>query len=175
MAVRVLVVCGAAGTGKTVTAWEIGHQLAVAGIRNVVIDADELDRVWPRPTAGERVEISERNLRAFWSTYADRDHDRLVLAGVMASLPPNRPWIGAAVPDAEVVFVRLTASRLTRIRRLRARETGTGFSRDIRHSDKDAAYIEANDPADMLAVMTDGRSVTSVANEVLRLAGWVDG
>ena len=167
--------CGAAGTGKTTTAWEIGHRLIAAGVPHAVLDTDELDRVWPRPDDIERlVDIARRNLAAFWRTYAELGTERLVLAGVMAALPMNRAWIEAAIPGARVTFVRLRASRATREERLQRRELGTGFERDLRHSDVATGYVEEHDPADMLVVVTDGKSVVEVADEVLSLAGWLE-
>ena len=64
---QVLVVCGASGTGKTVTVWEIGRKLESQQVPHALIDTDELDRVWPQPDSVEAlIAISRRNLEAAW-------------------------------------------------------------------------------------------------------------
>ena len=68
--VRVLVICGASGTGKTSTAFEIGRLLQTLGVRHALIDTDELDRVWPQPEPLETlIDISRRNLSTWWANF----------------------------------------------------------------------------------------------------------
>jgi hypothetical protein len=172
-AVEVLVVCGAPGTGKTATGWEIGHQLEQLGVRHAILDTDELDRVWPQPeSVQDLITITHRNLRAFWESYADLDLRHLVLCGVMASISLNEPWITEAIKGSSVILVRLLAGRATREERLRRRELGSGFDKDMRGSDRASSFIADNDPPGMLAVETDGKDVVRVAQEVLLVAGW---
>ncbi len=90
----------------------------------------------------------------------------------MASIPRDQEWIWAAVSSADITFIRLTATRRTRLERLRTRETGTGFAHQLRASDDLSAFILAHDPTKMPSIATDGRSVTDVAEEVLRLSRW---
>jgi hypothetical protein len=143
---QVLVVCGASGTGKTVTTWEIGRILERRHVPHALIDTDELDRVWPQPEPIETlIEISRRNLEAVWATYSGLGVRRLVLCGVMASIQQSRSWIEDAAPGASVAFVRLTADHDVRERRLRYRETGSGFEREVQASDRAAAFIQDHD------------------------------
>jgi hypothetical protein len=130
--VEVLVLCGAAGTGKTSTLWEVGHVLRARGVPRALIDTDELDRVWPTPNTTEAlISISRRNLRAVWETFASLGIRHLVLCGVMASTAQSREWIDDAIPGAAITFVRLSAERSTRADRLRAREVGSGFDQEM--------------------------------------------
>jgi hypothetical protein len=172
--VRVLIICGAPGTGKTVVAWEVGHRLQRLGLPHAVLDTDELDRVWPKPeSVDDLIAVTRENLRALWDTFSGLGTRHLVLCGVMADVPVNRSWIEAAVPGAALTFLRLTAQRSTRMQRLRWREVGTGFGRDMRASDKVAAFVEEHDPPGMPTIVTDGKSVVEVADQVLTRAGWL--
>jgi hypothetical protein len=42
----------------------------------------------------------------------------------------------------------------------------------MRASDRAAAFIQHHDPTEMPFVLTDGKSVAAVAEEVLRVADW---
>jgi ABC-type dipeptide/oligopeptide/nickel transport system ATPase component len=171
---EVLLICGASGTGKTVTAWEVGHFLQSYDIPHAVIDTDELDRVWPQPEPLEAlVEISRRNLGSIWDTYSDLGIRHLVLCGVIASLAEDQQWIGGSIADSRTTSVRLVAERTTREHRIRQREIGSGFEHDMAASDRAVALIAEHDSPDLPQVSTDDMPVIEVAREVLLLAGWL--
>ena len=171
--VRVLVICGAWGTGKTSTAFEIGRLLQTLGVRHALIDTDELDRVWPQPEPLETlIDISRRNLSTWWANFSDLGVRHLVLCGVMASVIQSERWIAEAVVAAEITFVRLTATRDTREERLGRREIGSGFDDEMRSSDEAAAAADAHDPLGMIRVATDTKGVGLVAREVLEAVDW---
>jgi hypothetical protein len=172
--VEVLVLCGAAGTGKTATLWEVGHILRDHGIPHALIDTDELDRIWPRPeTTQALISVSRRNLRAMWETFSAFGTRHLVLCGVMASTAQSREWIEKAVPESAITFVRLSAEPRTRAQRLRDREVGSGFDQEIQASDDAARFIGDHDQPGLPVVVTDGRAVHDVAVEVLSIAHWL--
>ena len=172
--VEVLVLCGAAGTGKTATLWEVGHILRACGVRHALIDTDELDRIWPTPdTTDALISISRRNLRAVWEIYSSLGIRHLVLCGVMASTAQSREWIESAMPGAAITFVRLSAEKGTRAQRLRDREVGSGFEHEMEASDRAARHIQDHDQPWLPTVVTDGRSVRDVATEVLSVGGWI--
>ena len=75
-AVEVLLITGPAGIGKSTLCWEIGAQLAAARVPHAIIETDELDRVFPRPTPEQLAvlrpgtsDVSALNLAAMWETY----------------------------------------------------------------------------------------------------------
>jgi hypothetical protein len=171
--VQVLAVCGASGTGKTVTMWEIGHRLRELDVPHALIDTDELDRVWPQPEPVEAlIAVTCRHLRAMWETFSGLGMRHLVLCGVMASIAQSEEWIAEAIPGATVTFVRLTAGNATRESRLRGRTLGSAFDQEMQASDRTATFIKENDQPGLPTVSTDGKSVTEVAEEVLRITGW---
>ena len=67
--VHLLQIAGPAGVGKTTLGWEISVQLRQAGVSHVVLDSDELDRVWPLSDS-ERESLNRANLSAFWANAA---------------------------------------------------------------------------------------------------------
>lgn len=171
--IQVLVICGASGTGKTSTAFEIGRVLQDLGIRHALIDTDELDRVWPRPEPVEAlIGISRRNLSAWWANFSELGVRHLVLCGVMASVTQSDRWIAEAVIGAHISFVRLSAARNTREERLRRREIGSGFEDEMLSSDRAAAYADAHDSAEVRRIATDAKGIDLVAREVLEVVGW---
>jgi hypothetical protein len=168
---KVLVVCGASGTGKTAALWEIGHILQRRGTRHALIDSDELDRIWPQPEPVEKlISISRRHLQVMWETYSDLNIRQIVLCGVMASIPESASWITDAIPGSTSTFVRLKADRLTREIRIRGRELGSGFEHDMAASNRASEYIEDHDQPGVPSVATDGKTVAQVADAVLKLA-----
>ena len=105
------------------------------------------------------------------ATFSRLGTPHLVLCGVMASIPQSRAWIEAALGQTTITF--LTADRATREQRLRGREVGSGFERDMRASDDVAAFLAEHDPPQMVTVTTEGKTVLEVTLEVLAASGWV--
>lgn len=178
---QILLLTGPAGVGKSTLAWETQHQLSEAGIAHAIIETDELDRVFPKPT-GEQLErfrpglrdVSAANLEAIWSTYRALGHTRLIMSGVMVHLAFDRAWILDAIPDARITVVRLTTSEETLVGRLRGREVGSGAEAQIARSLRQKRRMDAQ-ADDALAVPSDGRTVAELAITVLQAVGWLDG
>ncbi len=168
--VDVLVICGAAGVGKTSTAHEVSLRLAEDGLAHALVDADELDRVHPWPVPGLPVyEMARRNLSAVWGNYAALGHHRLVLCGVLADLRQELRWIAEAVPDAAFTVVRLTARLGVLETRVRRREIGTATEDQLMRSTRQWEEIAVFDPPGTLVVDTDGLSVSDTAERVMAL------
>jgi 2-phosphoglycerate kinase len=51
--VRIMLITGPAGIGKSTLCWEIGARLEEAKVAHAIVETDELDRVYPKPTAEE--------------------------------------------------------------------------------------------------------------------------
>ena len=159
----VLVICGPAGIGKSSVAFELSLRLDRHGVSHALIDTDELDRIYPVPD--DLPAITERNLRAVWSTYAERGVGRLILVGVWLDRPSEIDWIRRAVPKARITAVRLLASRETLVQRVRNRERGTGLdsqmARTMQQLDASRDY-----PSESVPIATDGLPSIEVARQV---------
>ncbi len=88
MEVRLIIVSGRAGSGKTSTANEMSEQLKRMEIRHAHINGDNLDAMFP-DEAGADMLLA--NLAALWSNYYHlRGVDRLILSGTAAVLETDR-------------------------------------------------------------------------------------
>ncbi len=167
--VDVLVICGAAGVGKTSTASELSLRLAGDDVTHALVDCDALDRSHPWPVPEFPVwEVARRNLRAVWGTYAELGHQRLLLCGVFSDLRQELRWIADAVPDAAFTVVRLTACLdvvQSRVRRV----AGTTATDQVAGSTRQLEEIALLDPPGTLVVDTGDLDVPQVAERVLAL------
>ncbi|OAA73866.1 Zeta toxin [Cordyceps fumosorosea ARSEF 2679] len=88
MEVRLIIISGRAGSGKTSTAHEMSEQLKRLEVRHAHIDGDNLDAVFPAD-AGSDMLLA--NLAALWSNYYHlRGVDRLIVSGTAAVLETER-------------------------------------------------------------------------------------
>jgi gluconate kinase len=175
---QILLITGPAGIGKSTVCWEIGAQLANAGIPHAIIESDELDRVFPRPKREDldrlspgTTDVSSINLAALWSTYRALGHSRLVMSGVMLHLDFDRRWIMAAIPDAEISVVRLRATESTLVERLDKREIGSGRDEQVQRTLHQARRMASEQTGGLVAITVDGKTPQELATEVLSKIG----
>ncbi|MFH8348838.1 hypothetical protein [Streptomyces sp. NPDC018045] len=171
---EILVLCGAAGVGKSTTAYEVSRRLGRADVPHALIDTDQLDQVhpWPPPGLGPS-ELSRRNLAAVWANLADVGHTRLILTGVFVALERELAWIAAAVPGAGITSVRLTADVSTLECRVRRREIDSQAEGQLVRTLRQYAALGCPEPPGTTVIDTTGRTVARVASEVI--AVWLGG
>ncbi|KAJ6788673.1 hypothetical protein PWT90_04982 [Aphanocladium album] len=88
MEVRLIIVSGRAGSGKTSTANEMSEQLKRFEIKHAHIDGDNLDAMFPEEAGADMLLA---NLASLWSNYYHlRGVDRLILSGTAAVLETDR-------------------------------------------------------------------------------------
>jgi AAA domain len=178
---KILLITGPAGVGKSTLSWEVGAQLTAAGLRHAAIETDELDRIFPLPSASEleglragMTDISEINLASIWRNYRALGCDRLILSGVMAFLDETRKWISRAIPNAEFTIIRLLASNETLLSRLEKREIGPGRENQVRRTLRQADQIAALRTAGVIELQTNGKAPQKLASELLNQIGWLN-
>ncbi|KRQ92329.1 hypothetical protein CQ10_16925 [Bradyrhizobium valentinum] len=178
---QLLLITGPAGIGKSTLSWEVSAQLAAAQVTHAVIETDELDRVFPRPSVEEldriqpgTTDVSSINLAAIWSTYRALGHTRLIMSGVMMHLDFDKRWILAAIPEARITAVRMLASEPTLLARLAQREIGSGADEQMQRSLRQARRMASEDAEGMVVLPTDGKGPAELAGLILQKIGWLN-
>jgi predicted kinase len=176
---RLLLITGPAGVGKSTLCWEMSAQLAAADVAHAVIETDELDRVFPRPSSREldrlqpgTTDVSSINLAAIWSTYRALGHTRLIMAGVMMHLDFDKRWILTAIPDAQITVVRVLATEATLMARLAQREIGSGANEQAHRSLQQARRMAGEGAQGVMVLRSDGKTPAELAEIILQKTGW---
>ncbi|MEU0409306.1 hypothetical protein ABZ307_16030 [Streptomyces griseorubiginosus] len=172
---EVLLVGGRAGVGKTTVGWEVSARLRAAGVAHAVIDGDFMGQVHPAPEGDpHRAAIGERNLTAVWGNYAELGYRRLVYVNTVSVLDEATGMFRRAMGDTvRIARVLLTATDDTAEARLRGRELGSELESEVRGGVRKARMLDERAPVGTLRVVTDGRTVTDIAAEVVAATGWV--
>ncbi|EKX67464.1 hypothetical protein Sipo8835_02645 [Streptomyces ipomoeae] len=173
---EVLLIGGRAGVGKTTVGWEVSDRLRSAEVAHAIIDGDFMAQVHPAPEGDpHRAGIAERNLTAVWGNYAALGHRRLVYTNTLSVLAGTAGTFRRAMgADVRIVRVLLTATDESTERRLRGREIGSEFERELAGSIRKARLLDEQAPGDTVRVATDGRAVIDIATEVLAATGWLE-
>jgi len=120
--VRVLIVTGPVGAGKTTTMWALGELLEAAAVPHAVLDVDQVRTFHPTPPDdrfGSR--LGRRNTAAVTANYLAEGATVLVLADVIEHAGDRDDYV-RMMPDAEITVVRLDVPMETIFRRLAVRE-----------------------------------------------------
>lgn len=168
--VRVLVITGPVGVGKTSVAIAIGEELKRCDEPHAVIDADWLRWATPIPPDDPfNSGMGFRNLAAVASNYRAAGARWLIVADIVEGEAERAAYRGA-VPDAELTIVRLRAPVDVIHGRLDGRETGHGL---VWHKDRAielSALMDERAVEDIL-IETANRPVEAIAGEILRRVG----
>ncbi|HET6701623.1 MAG TPA: hypothetical protein VFH14_07470 [Gemmatimonadaceae bacterium] len=172
MSTKILLITGPVGVGKTATVAEASALLRTADVPHAVVDFDWLQGYYPRDADdpwGTRVGM--QNLAALWRNYSERGIQRLLIARVIESSADLDEY-RAAIPDCEIVVVRLRAQPTTLQERIRGRDHGSGRQWHLERAVVLARQMDDSPVGDHV-VETEGRGLGEVAAEVLRRAGWL--
>jgi gluconate kinase len=166
---QIILISGTMGCGKTTVLAEASDILSSKGIVHAAIDLDTLGIAHLPCGTGDAVML--RNLASVWANYQDAGVTRLLLAEALESAS-DLERIRGAIPNAEIVVCRLTASRDTAESRVRAREPGmlqAKFVARVAELDNSLREVALED----FVLQNDHASVTEVAHELLARAGWL--
>jgi len=168
--INLLLITGSMGSGKTTVLSEASDILAIRNIPHASIDLDALGTAHLPPPVRDQ-QLMYRNLQSVWENYAHVGLTRLLLARAIedrAELQRCRN----AVPGAEIVICRLTASLKTMQDRVQSRDIGTLQSTFIARVAKLNSILDRVHLEDF-SLSNENRSVTDVAYEMLVHAGWI--
>jgi hypothetical protein len=168
--VRVLVISGAMGAGKTTALGEASDILSAHGIAHAAIDLDCLGVAGFSDAVAQK--LMARNLAAVWRNFADAGITRILIAEALERMA-QRKRIAAAIPDAELIVCRLIAPLDTMQARIRAREPGLLQEHFVARCAQLEATLDARRVEDF-SVDNGGSSITDVAREMLVRARWID-
>lgn len=114
-------------------------------------------------------------MTAVWGNYAALGYRRLVYTNTVSVLAETAGQFRRAMgADVRIVRVLLTASDETAAARLNGREIGSELERELANSAHKARVLEQHAPVGTVRVVTDGRSVVDIAEDVLAATGWVN-
>lgn len=166
----VLLVTGTVGSGKTTLAYEIGDLLSEMKVGNAVLDLDALTAQWP-PSSRWNADLMFENLALLWPNYRAHGATHLVLAHVLEDVTEKARYC-AAVPGAVLTIVRVLAPEHLRLERLTRRmPPGPALDWHLRRTVELEAIL-AQAAFEDFAVENGQRAIRTLAQEVLRLAGW---
>jgi hypothetical protein len=161
---------GTVGSGKTAVAAEIGIQMERRDLPVAVIDLDWLGWVHLGPGHAPPDGLVIRNLVAVWPNFVAAGMRYAVLVRALAGRAPLDA-LRAALPQARLTVIRLTARADTIERRLRGRDAGAVLEEHLSLAPAMAAAMDEAVLEDF-RVENDGASVREVAAEILDRLGW---
>jgi len=166
-----LLLTGTIGSGKTVVAIAMGHLLEQQGKSAAVMDLDWLAWLHLRSSAVTADELIARNLAAIWPNLREAGMGYAVLARAIVGRD-GLDVLRVAVPEADLIVVRLIASPSTIERRLRRRDSGHELLEHLRESVEMSRVMDEAGLEDT-SVANDNRTPQEVAREVLQRVGWI--
>lgn len=169
MNVKVLVISGAMGAGKTTVLGEASDVLAARAIPHAAIDLDAVAAVL-LPDESTR-QLALRNLAAIFENFVSAGIQRVLLAVAVESRG-DRQALSAAMFNPELVVCRLLAPPETMERRIRLREPGMHQEAFVARSRTLDAILSAAQVEDF-TTLNAGDDISGVALGVLQRAGWI--
>jgi dephospho-CoA kinase len=169
---RVLLITGTVGCGKTSVLLEIGETLASGGVPYAIVDLDWL--AWLRPSAASEATVHgvlTENLAHVARTFRAAGVERLALARALRTTGEVEA-IRAALGSCELTVVRLVAAPAEIARRLAARDSGAQLAEHLAEAEAFATEAEAAGIGDV-TIATDGRPLSTIARTVLERVGWL--
>jgi hypothetical protein len=165
---RVLVISGSMGSGKTTVLNEASDLLKVANVVHAAFDLDQLS-IGFFPSAPESFAIS--NLMRLWSGYEGLGVRRVLISEAIETRG-DREALRLAFKAHQFLVCRLIARIETMQERVRLREPGIHqgeFVARVVELDRILAAAKVED----FCVENENRSVTEVAREILTRAKWI--
>lgn len=169
MSVKVLVISGSMGAGKTTVLGEASDLLAARAIPHAAIDLDAVAAVFLPEESMRR--LAMRNLAAIFENFVSAGIQRVLLAVAVESRG-DLQTLRAAMSNPELMVCRLLAPLETIEHRIRLREPGMHQEVFVARSRSLDAILSAAKVEDFTALNAGG-DISGVALDVLQRAGWI--
>jgi hypothetical protein len=167
--VKVLVISGSMGAGKTAVMGEASDVLLSRHINHAAIDLDIVATpLLPEPLSHD---VYLKNVMALFNNCRSAGIERYLVA-VAIENRRQLEELRAATHATEIIVCRLTAAHPTIAARLRTRDPGARQEEFVERSRTLDAILTAAGVEDF-AIANDGRDVTAVATELLQHAAWI--
>lgn len=171
--VPTLLLTGTIGSGKTAVATELGLVLEARGLLSAIIDLDWLNWVHLGHEFDAYDPLLVSNLTAIWPNFRAAGVQYFVLVRALQD-PALLTALRAALPQANITVVYLTAPATLIAERLRRRDSGEILAEHLQETVAMAASMDAAGIVRVADVVVDNgdRPVRAVALEVLDSIGW---
>jgi hypothetical protein len=166
-----LVITGTMGSGKSAVLGEASDLLASRNIHHAAFDLDAMGLAC-LPAGADRDHWMYRNLRLLCENTVSTDIPRILLARAVESRT-ELELCQASVAAKTIVVCRLAASLEVAQHRVKRRETGIWQALYVARVAKLDAILDQAGLEDF-TVLSENRSVTDTANEMLVRAGWIE-
>jgi energy-coupling factor transporter ATP-binding protein EcfA2 len=164
----ILVLHGPPGSGKTTVGNAIADILRQARIPHLVLEIDELERIYPEDDPF----IKWRILASIWPNYHPRGEIKVILP-VLIDTAEDLRQLRAAVPARSMRIGELSAGEAILHDRVTAREPNEFWQSKLRGLVDKYGQRDAGQQFGDFRVRTDERSAESVAREILEHLGWM--
>jgi len=165
-----LIITGAMGAGKTAVLAEASDILALRRIAHAAIDLDAL-ALAHLPSVARNDDVMYRNLRSVCKNYASVGVQRFLMARAMEGRDELKLCRGI-VSAADTVVCRLTGSLDVMQRRVKMRESGVLQQKYVARVARLNMILDHARMEDF-TVISENRSSTEVAHEMLVKAAWI--
>lgn len=165
---RIALVTGTVGIGKSATGFAVAERAAAQGRSAAFLDVDELPRLWPAPEGDPfNNELILGNLASLVGNYAAAGAELLVLSWVVQSTDALRRLEEAV--GTTVVAVRLCAPASIVEARLRKRHQGAEFDGLAWHLERAPELVAIQERGLQLPIIDASGSISDTADTVLTL------
>ncbi len=171
--IRVLLLTGTIGVGKTTLAEAISEELHEQERRHALIDLDWLGQVYPLPDGHQpySYQLALENLAAIWSNFIKAGAERAVVAGTILDRE-QLDRFRRAVGRGRVTVALVWAPEEMVKERIAKRDRGALLGDFLSRSAAVAAEIEAADIHDLVAVNNE-IDPRPLARDLLRRLAWI--
>jgi chloramphenicol 3-O-phosphotransferase len=168
---RVVIVTGPCGAGKTSTIWRLGEILAEREIPHAVIDVDDVRYFHPAPPDDPfNSRLALRNVAAMAANFREAGARCLLLADVIEHGEFAAAY-ASAIPGADVCVVRLDVPLDVLIARLEAREGAATIDWYRNRARELQGIMESRQIGD-LVIDVGTHSIDTVAREIATRLGF---